>query len=602
MLKLSRQLKSYFESALKQAFPNEFSYAKAKNINIDIQVNKASKPEFGDFQVNSALILSKVFKKNPRIIAEKIVAKLLSNANFKEICSEPKIAGPGFINIKVNDSRLQNEVNQILQDKKLGIVPIINDKINFNNTVVVDFSSPNIAKEMHVGHLRSTIIGDCLSRVFELRGFNVIRINHIGDWGTQFGMLIRYIKDFEPSIISNPLNIDIADLMDFYKKAKLKFDTDSDFKLKSRQEVIKLQHGDNTNLKIWEILCKYSRKEFNKIYKRLNIRITERGESFYNKFLENIVNELELKDLVLLDNGAKCVFLNDIKNREGNSLPLIIQKRDGGFNYATTDLAAIKYRFAPPPKGDGATKIFYVTDSGQANHFSGIFEVANKAKWIPPNCQVKHVPFGLVQGLDGKKFKTRSGDTIKLKDLLDEAVQRAKEDLLRRIKDEGRNETDEFINNVSTTVGIASVKYADLSQNRISNYQFSFDKMLALQGNTAPYILYTIVRIAGIKRRGGDFADNEFSLKNLDEIEKVLIRELLKFDEIINEVERDLLPNRLCNYLFDLSQIFNRFYDQIPILKANEPQKTNRLTLCKLTLKTLQLGLELLGIPSLERM
>jgi arginyl-tRNA synthetase len=316
----------------------------------------------------------------------------------------------------------------------------------------------------------------------------------------------------------------------------------------------------------------------------------------------------------VVDAGAGCVFLEGVQGKDGQPLPLIVQKSDGGFNYATTDLAAIRYRFTPPPEGDGASRVIYVTDAGQASHFAGVFQVARRAGWIPPHGRVDHVPFGLVQGDDGKKLKTRSGDTVRLKDLLDEAVERAEADLRRRLAEEGRQESEDFIQQVATTVGLAAVKYADLSTNRITNYQFSFDRMLALSGNTAPYLLYAVVRIAGIARRGGDLAGagsagagggaatGALELHFSEPQEWALIRELLKFDGVIAEVETELLPNRLCSYLFELSQVFNRFYDQVPVLKADEPSRSSRLALCRLSADTLRLGLGLLGIPTLERM
>jgi len=299
------------------------------------------------------------------------------------------------------------------------------------------------------------------------------------------------------------------------------------------------------------------------------------------------------------------VFLEGVSGKDGKPLPVIVQKSDGGFNYATTDLAAIRYRFAAVADGDGARRVVYVTDAGQANHFAGVFQVARRAGWIPEGARLEHVPFGLVQGEDGKKLKTRAGDTVRLRDLLDEAVERCEADLRRRLEEEGRSEDEAFIAHVATTVGLAAVKYADLSQNRITNYQFSFDRMLALQGNTAPYLLYAVVRIAGIARKGGDLGDTGAASATLhfsEPQEWALVRELLKFDAVIAEVEEELLPNRLCTYLFELSQVFNRFYDQVPVLKADEPARTSRLALCRLTADTLRLGLGLLGIPTLERM
>ena len=305
---------------------------------------------------------------------------------------------------------------------------------------------------------------------------------------------------------------------------------------------------------------------------------------------------------MVTDDGAECVFLEGVQGKDGNPLPVIVRKSDGGFNYATTDLAAIRYRFGAVPDGDGARRVIYVTDAGQANHFAGVFQVATRAGWIPDGARLEHVPFGLVQGEDGKKLKTRSGDTVRLRDLLDEAVERAEADLRSRLKAEERSESEEFIHHVAATVGLAAVKYADLSQNRITNYQFSFDRMLALQGNTAPYLLYAVVRIAGIARKGGDLEVSTAQLQFSEPQEWALVRELLKFDVVIAEVEEELLPNRLCSYLFELSQVFNRFYDQVPVLKAESEALPSRLALCRLTADTLKAGLGLLGIPTLERM
>jgi arginyl-tRNA synthetase len=472
--------------------------------------------------------------------------------------------------------------------------------------VIVDFSSPNIAKEMHVGHLRSTIIGDSLARVLEFRGQPVLRLNHVGDWGTQFGMLITHLKQVAPEALDTADAVDLGDLVAFYRQAKQRFDSDEAFQTTSREEVVKLQGGDPISRKAWTLLCDQSRREFQRLYDRLDIRLSERGESFYNPYLDAVVADLEAAGLLVVDDGAGCVFLEGLQGKDGKPLPVIVQKSDGGFNYATTDLAAIRYRFRAAPEGDGARRVIYVTDAGQANHFAGVFQVARRAGWIPADGRLEHVPFGLVQGEDGKKLKTRSGDTVRLKDLLDEAVERAEADLRRRLQEEERSEDEAFIAHVATTVGLAAVKYADLSQNRITNYQFSFDRMLALSGNTAPYLLYAVVRIAGIARKGGDLesggADDTGELQFSEPQEWALVRQLLQFDAVIAEVEEELLPNRLCSYLFELSQVFNRFYDQVPVLKADGPARRSRLALCRLSADTLKLGLGLLGIPSLERM
>ncbi len=607
MLEISARLEEALNRAFIKVFPKEDRSSKTSSILLGSTLVPASKPEFGDFQINCALSLAKEIKQPPRDIAKQIADQLQQDNDFVKICNPPLIAGPGFINLSINSNTLISEINFRLNDKRLG-VPLkkfSSEKIEegkINNRVIIDFSSPNIAKEMHVGHLRSTIIGDSLARVLEFCGYEVLRLNHVGDWGTQFGMLITHLKEVVPEALHTKDVVEISDLVNFYRQAKKRFDEDEVFQNKSRNEVVNLQAGDQESLIAWQLLCNQSRKEFQKIYDRLDIKLTERGESFYNKFLVDVINDLKNKNLLINDQGAQCIFLDGIVGKDGKPQPIIIQKSDGGFNYATTDLAAIKYRLTTPPHGDGAFRLIYVTDAGQASHFSGVFQIAKLANWIPTDCQIEHVPFGLVQGEDGKKLKTRSGETIRLVDLLDEAIQRAREDLKGRLHNESRSETESFIDKVSTTVGISAIKYADLSQNRVSNYQFSFDKMLSLQGNTAPYLLYALVRIAGISRKGGDLNVSSQNIQFNEQQEWSLIRKLLQLDCIIAEVEKELLPNRLCGYLFELSQVFNRFYDQVPILKASEPARTSRLALCSITADTLKLGMSLLGIPTLERM
>jgi len=594
MLRIAHSLENQLRDAMQRAFPEAAAAGQA----FDPQLAPASKPEFGDFQANGALPLAKPLGQPPRKIAEAVVEQLKADAAFMALCLEPQIAGPGFINITLQPERLAAEVQERLGDARLG-VPAVEQAA----PVVVDFSSPNIAKEMHVGHLRSTIIGDSLARVLEFRGHPVLRLNHVGDWGTQFGMLITHLKQVAPEALETADAVDLGDLVAFYREAKKRFDEDEAFQTTSREEVVKLQGGDPVSLKAWGLLCDQSRREFQKIYDRLDIRLSERGESFYNPYLEGVVRDLEATGLLVVDDGARCVFLEGVSGKDGKPLPVIVQKSDGGFNYATTDLAAIRYRFGSAPDGDGARRVVYVTDAGQANHFAGVFQVARRAGWLPEGARLEHVPFGLVQGEDGKKLKTRAGDTVRLRDLLDEAVERSDADLRRRLEEEGRSEDEAFIEHVATTVGLAAVKYADLSQNRITNYQFSFDRMLALQGNTAPYLLYAVVRIAGIARKGGDLdAAATGALQFSEPQEWALVRELLKFDAVVAEVEEELLPNRLCTYLFELSQVFNRFYDQVPVLKAEPDALPSRLALCRLTADTLKLGLGLLGIPTLDRM
>lgn len=549
-------------------------------------------PKFGDYQANVAMSLAKPLKQKPREIAAQIVAHL----DVSGLCEPPEIAGPGFINLKLKTDYLTAQLKTMQKSDRLAV-----EAVKQPQKVIVDFSSPNIAKEMHVGHLRSTIIGDSLARTLAFLGHDVLRLNHVGDWGTQFGMLITHLRQVCPEALTSSEAVDLGDLVAFYKEAKQRFDQDEAFKAASREAVVELQSGGEEALRAWQILCEQSRREFQKIYDRLNIQITERGESFYNPLLPDVVKDLKSLELLETDQGAEVVFLTGFTNKEGNPQPLIIQKSNGGYNYATTDLAAIRYRI----QRDEADRIIYVTDAGQANHFMQIFQVARRAGWLPDTVEVVHVPFGLVQGEDGKKFKTRSGETVRLRDLLDEAVKRARQDVEQRIQAEGRSETPEFIQQVAEKVGIGAVKYADLSQNRTSDYIFSFDKMLALQGNTAPYMLYAYVRVQGISRKGGiDFSQlgTDAPVILADEAEFAIAKHLLQFDETLAAVEQELLPNRLCQYLFELSQKYNQFYDRCDVLQAAEPQRTSRLILCDLTARTLKLGLSLLGIEVLERM
>jgi arginyl-tRNA synthetase len=585
MPSILEKLQTAVSQALVDAFGEELA-------DVDPLVVAASNPKFGDYQSNVALALPKQLKQAPRAIAEQIIPKL----EVDEMCETPEIAGAGFINFTLKPTYLAILLKKIYPDERLGI-----EKITKPQKVVVDFSSPNIAKEMHVGHLRSTIIGDSIARILEFRGYDVLRLNHVGDWGTQFGMLIAYLREAYPEALTTADALDIGDLVSLYKQAKVRFDEDPEFQETARNEVVKLQAGAPDSLHAWNLLCQQSRREFQVIYDLLDIQLTERGESFYNPFLADIVTQLIDRGLLEENEGAKCVFLEGFTNKDGDPLPLIVQKSDGGFNYATTDLAALKYRI----QQDLAERIIYVTDSGQANHFAGVFQVAKKAGILPENIEVVHVPFGLVLGKDGKKIKTRAGKTIKLKDLLDEAVSRAKSDLQARLTEENREESPEFIDQVSQVVGISAVKYADLSQNRTSDYKFDYDKMLSLKGNTAPYLIYAYVRPQGIARKGNiDFTELDLNTKIVleTEAELVLVKHLLQLEDILKEVERDLLPNRLCQYLFELSQKVNKFYEECPILNAEEPYTTSRLILVDLTARTLKLGLSLLGINTLERM
>ncbi|MDE5105240.1 MAG: arginine--tRNA ligase [Trichodesmium sp. St19_bin2] len=579
------QLKSRFDKALITAFGQDL-------VGTDPMIVSTTNPKFGDYQCNVAMSLAKKLKDKPKAIATQII----NNLNINDYFYPPEIAGPGFINLSLKPEYIENCLETIIKDEKLNISPTKNPQ-----QVVIDFSSPNIAKEMHVGHLRSTIIGDSLARVLEFQGHNVLRLNHVGDWGTQFGMLISYLREAFPEALKTADILDIGDLVAFYKQSKKRFDEDQDFQEKSRQEVVNLQTGAEDSRHAWELLCNQSRREFQVIYDLLDIKLNERGESFYNSMLPGIVEELNRLGLLEESDGAQCVFLSGFTNKEGEDVPLIVKKSDGGYNYATTDLAALVHRI----EKEGATRLIYVTDAGQANHFSQVWQVAKKAGWIPENVEIVNVFFGLVLGEDGKKLKTRSGETVRLIDLLDEAINKARNDLEKRLKDEKRLESEEFIKNVAQVVGLSAVKYADLSQNRKSNYVFSFDKMLALQGNTAPYLLYAYVRVQGISRKGEiNFEKLRRDAKIIlqDEPELVLGKHLLKLNEVLNIVTIELLPNRLCEYLYELSEKFNKFFENCPVLKSEEPLRTSRLLLCDLTARTLKLGLYLLGISVLERM
>lgn len=529
-----------------------------------------------------------------------------------DLMEEPEIAGPGFINLKFKEDYLESAASAMAKDSngRLG-VPLTARK----QKIVVDYSSPNIAKEMHVGHLRSTIIGDTLCNVLEFAGHDVVRLNHIGDWGTQFGMLVEHLRDEFPAALNKDTSqdVELGDLVMLYKAAKKRFDADEDFKMRAREGVVKLQAGNAEELAAWESLCAASRVEYQKIYDQLNIKgLHERGESFYNPYLQDVVKNLEEQGLAVESEGAKVVFLDGYENRDGTKLPLLVQKSDGGFNYATTDLAAIRHRvlMAKEDGGEQADRVLYVTDAGQSQHFAMVFQAAKKANFVPENASLEHVPFGLVQGEDGKKFATRSGDTVKLKDLLNEAVRIAGEDIKTRTPEEA--EGDRF-DEVAKTVGIGAVKYADLSMNRESNYRFSYERMLSLNGNTAPYMLYAYARVCSIIRKGmvdpSDSSNSNLEWPEASRIiishdsERQLIRNLVKLPDVLSEVERELYPNRMCDYLFETSQKFNQFYENCSVNNAETPElKASRLSLCMATASTIRLLLSILGIPTVERL
>ena len=580
------QLKNQFVQALVAAFGAEYA-------GVDPMLVSASNPKFGDYQSNAALSLAKQLGKPPRAIAETIIQHL----NVSDICETPSVAGPGFINFTIKPAYLEAQLNAIQTDSRLGIPLAKNPK-----RVVVDFSSPNIAKEMHVGHLRPAVIGDCIARILEFVGHEVLRISHVGDWGTPFGMLIAYLEEAYPEALTTTENLNLGDLSSFYRQAKKRFDADEGFRETARQAVVQLQAGDEKTLLAWKIVCQLSSRSYQVIYNLMGIApFIERGESFYNPLLPEVIEELDKLGLLVENDGAKCVFLEGFTNKEGKPLPLIVKKSDGGYNYAATDLAAIRYRV----QVDKAQRVIYPVGAEQSNHFAQIFQVGRRAGWITDDVEFVHAPFGLVLGEDGSKLKTRSGEAVRLQELLDKAIVRFRAYLEAKIQEEGREETEEFKAHVAKVAGISAVKYADLSQNRASNYIFSYDKLLATLGNTAPYLLYAYARIQSISRKGEiDFNQLGANAKILlqEETELILAKHILQLNEVLSAVEQDLLPNRLCQYLYELSQKFNQFFEQCPVLWSEEPVKTSRLLICDLTARTLKLGLSLLGISVLERM
>jgi arginyl-tRNA synthetase len=580
-------LKTRLESALVAAFGQDLA-------GTDPILVPASNPKFGDYQANVAMSLAKRLGQAPRAIAEQVVQSL----DVADFCEQPTVAGPGFINFTFQTRYLETQLKAIQADRRLGVAPTEQPQ-----RVIVDYPSPNIAKEMHVGHLRPSVNGDCLARILEFLGHEVLRLSHVGDWGTPFGMLIAYLEEAYPEALTASDSLDLGDLASFYRSAKKRFDEDPAFQEAARLAVVKLQAGDEETIHAWKMVCDLSNRTNRKIYELMGLspQIQERGESFYNPLLPDVVEELDKLGLLVEDSGAKCVFLEGFTNKEGKPLPLIVQKSGGGYNYATTDLAAIRYRV----NVDKVQRSIYPVGVEQTNHFMQVFQVGRRAGWLTDEVAFIHLPLGHILGEDGKKLKSRSGEAPRMLDLLNDAIDHARADLENRLQEEGRQESPEFIDHVARVVGISAIKYADLSQNPTNGYVFSFDRMLALQGNTAPYMLYAYVRVQGISRKGDiDFTtlgtDAPIGLREEEEL--ILTKHLLQLDEVLAIVEENLYPNRLCEYLFELSQKFNRFYDRLPILQAAEPDRTSRLILAHITAETIKLGLSLLGIPVLERM
>ncbi len=555
--------------------------------NSNANVITASKPEFGDYQANGVMAIAKQQKTNPRELAARVIEHIDCEAD--QFIDRIEIAGPGFINIHLSSTALQQAANAAIHDPELLVA-----KTSEPKKIAVDYSSPNLAKEMHVGHLRGTIIGDCLVRILERLGHQVVRQNHVGDWGTQFGMLITYMQEL--SADESALSAGLSDLENFYRAAKDKFDNDPVFADTARKSVVKLQSGDPEHLAAWEQFIDESLKHCEALYDKLGVSLSRKdldAESRYNDDLPKVIADLESRNLLTESEGARCVFLDEFKGKEGDPLPLIVQKSDGGFLYSTTDLAAVRLRVK-----EQIHRSLYVVDARQSLHFQQVFAVARAAGFADDNISLEHIAYGTMMGSDGRPFKTRSGDVVKLIDLLDESVRRAH--VIVSEKNPSLSEDERQL--VAQRVGIAAVKYADLSKNRTSDYIFDWSTMLSFEGNTAPYLLYAYARIRSILRKARDSANTDTIRDAGTAEERGLMLKTLQLPEVLEAVAKDCFPNQLCNYLYELSGLFMRFYEACPILKADEDTMNSRLALCRLTASTLQTGLELLGIETLEQM
>ncbi|WP_312762887.1 arginine--tRNA ligase [Stutzerimonas balearica] len=550
-----------------------------------IQVENTRDKSHGDFASNIAMMLAKPAGMKPRDLAQKLIEALPADAGISKV----EIAGPGFLNFFQNTDALAQRLDAALRDEHLDV-----RKAGPAQRVVIDMSSPNLAKEMHVGHLRSTIIGDAVGRVLEFLGDEVIRQNHVGDWGTQFGMLLAYLEE-KPAAAESEL----ADLEQFYRAAKQRFDESPAFADRARELVVRLQAGDAECLRLWTRFNEISLSHCQKIYDRLNVKLSPadvKGESAYNDALPGIVETLRAKGLLTEDEGAQCVFLEEFQNAEGKPLPVIVQKAGGGYLYATTDLASMNYR----SQTLNADRVLYFVDQRQALHFQMVFAVARRAGLVREQLQLEHMGFGTMNGADGRPFKTRDGGTVKLIDLLDEAEQRA-----YALVSEKNPDLDEAeLRNIARAVGVGAVKYADLSKHRTSDYRFNFDLMLSFEGNTAPYLLYAYTRVASLFRKLGKGMQEVDGHIQLDaEQEQALAAKLAQFGETLNGVGEKGEPHLLCSYLYDLAGLFSSFYENCPVLAAeDEAVRTSRLRLAALTGRTLKQGLELLGLEPLERM
>ncbi|HBI0427958.1 TPA: arginine--tRNA ligase [Salmonella enterica subsp. enterica serovar Dublin] len=551
------------------------------------QVRQSAKVQFGDYQANGMMAVAKKLGMAPRQLAEQV----LTHLDLSGIASKVEIAGPGFINIFLEPAFLAEQVQQALASERLGVSQPT------RQTIVVDYSAPNVAKEMHVGHLRSTIIGDAAVRTLEFLGHHVIRANHVGDWGTQFGMLIAWLEKQQQE---NAGDMALADLEGFYRDAKKHYDEDEAFAERARNYVVKLQSGDTYFREMWRKLVDITMTQNQITYDRLNVTLTRddvMGESLYNPMLPGIVADLKAKGLAVESKGATVVFLDEFKNKEGDPMGVIIQKKDGGYLYTTTDIACAKYRYETLH----ADRVLYYIDSRQHQHLMQAWTIVRKAGYVPDSVPLEHHMFGMMLGKDGKPFKTRAGGTVKLADLLDEALERARRLVAEKNPDMSADELEKLAN----AVGIGAVKYADLSKNRTTDYIFDWDNMLAFEGNTAPYMQYAYTRVLSVFRKA-DIDEQALASAPViisEDREAQLAARLLQFEETLTVVAREGTPHVMCAYLYDVAGLFSGFYEHCPILSAeNDAVRNSRLKLAQLTAKTLKLGLDTLGIETVERM
>lgn len=587
MTTIFQTIHTRFVDALGQLLPDEA---------VDPLIRENRDETHGDFQSNVAMSLAKKLGKPPVDVAKSLTALL----KLDDLCDRIEIAGPGFINMGLSAKALARHLNGLKDDARLGV-----DKVKNPVKHIIDFSSPNLAKEMHIGHLRTTVTGESIARILEFLGHDVERVNHIGDWGTQFGMLLEHVYTTAPDVLNHPENFHIRDLESFYKVAKKRFDEEPGFADAARLRVVALQSGDAQARQLWRVFVKESLKHCHDTYDLLDVSLNDVGESFYNDRLAGVVSDLKEAGLARVDDGAVCVFLDGFVNRDGEPLPMIIQKSDGGYNYDTTDLAAIKYR----THERGGKRLIYVTDLRQAQHFEMLFALARRAGWVDGTTELKHIGYGMILGQDRRPFKTRDGGTVKLKDVIDESIARSRDIIRKNRPDSAENGEAKKAEGIARAAGIAAIKYFDLSHNLASDYVFHWDHMLAMDGNTGPYMLYAYARVQSIGRKSGiawpDVKKNAGIILGHPS-ELALAKKLISFVDVVESVAASLKPSLLTDYLFGLAKAFSTFYDRntgVSVLDAPTPElKLSRLLLCYLTGETLRLGLSLLSIGVVDEM